>query len=141
MSARAMAGLRPVPANGTDRRATYCGPTALSAITNRPPERFVTWPNRRRVGMRPLEVVTALQLLCGVNTREERFPAHERLSLWRFCRPSRRGIAHIRGHWIAVDGFTVCDSITRRTTWVADHPKRNAKVVGFISVPERRAKP
>lgn len=147
-----MKPLHAVPRPASDKLAGFCGPTAIAALTGRRPEDCVSERMRRQNdgGMAFLEMGPFLPGPCkrqtfGTTTRTgfynhgwmglmTRRVTKGTVTLARFCRPGRRGLVEVYGHWLAVSDCLVVDTTRRTPTWVFDHPMANRRVRMFVEV-------
>lgn len=137
------------------KRAVYCGPMSIAAVTGERASTVLatiqrhrealgfghTASGRRRaiMGMMPSEVLGTLQRL-GYPAEYVSLRGRPTLAAWlREQKPPGAQIVHVTGHYTAVDGRHMIDTKTKgQPVALAKAPHRRARVKGYIVIGPRR---
>lgn len=134
------------------RRALYCGPTAVCAVTGAKASKVLSLieeqrgggafreSDGRRKGIRGMgvgEVVSVLRRM-GYAARYVERPDKPTLAQWLADRKLKAPrIIHLRGHFVAVDARHFVDNHVKAPVPLGSCPRRRARVHGVIVVGDK----
>lgn len=120
-------------------QAGCCGPVAIASITGRPAELWIHRMSGKRV-KRGMKISVMDSILHGEFGSDRvvfrRFYRSACLGspqpmLWQLVRAGKSGVAWVRGHFLAIEDFLVCDTkYGGRPHWVMDSPHARQRVKG-----------